>query len=140
MLGASLSLYRFPILQVFRLAEVGHWLSRFEVIGAALLLAVLLLRAAAYFTAAAGALRYLIPRGVKYQPWLLAGALWLILLGLFRLFGGAERILQIWSGVLPWAMLGGSLLVPLAALAAAVIRLKSKSRTVLVHKPEAGAE
>ena len=139
-LGASLPLYRFPILQVFRLAEVGHWLSRFEVIGATLLLVVLLLRAAAYFTAAAEVLRYLIPRGVKYQPWLLAGGLWLILLELSRLLAGAEQILPLWSSILPWAMLVGSLLIPAAALAPAVIRLKIKSRTVLVHRPEMRTE
>lgn len=79
-LGASLPLYEFPILQVFRLAEFGHWFSRFEVIGAVLLVMLALLRAAALFGAAVSGLLEL--WGVQPQQ---RGCIWLVSLGCWLL-------------------------------------------------------
>lgn len=136
-LSASLPLYRFPLLQVFRLAEVGHWFSRFEVIGAGLLVVILLIRSAAALSAALAALQELWSfkqngRLAFVIAAILAAGLWLLLLYAGRLFADWWAALVWLTGYLPYALLFGAVLLPWAAILAARFHLRADSRTVLI--------
>ena len=136
-LGAALPLYDFPLLQIFRLAEVGNWFSRFEVIGAALLLAVLLIRASVLFAAAVSALAELWRLDKRRQIWLLVGVIsgliWL-LLAVARHYGGDWAAL-LWFGghILPWMVLCSAFIIPAATIWGAWLRLRYMERTVRIR-------
>ena len=136
-LGAALPLYDFPLLQIFRLAEVGNWFSRFEVIGAALLLAVLLIRASTLFAAAVSALAELWRLDKRRQIWLLVGGIygliWL-LLAAARHYGGDWAAL-LWFGghILPWMVLCSAVIIPVATIWGAWLRLRYLERTVIIR-------
>jgi hypothetical protein len=148
-LGETLPLYKFPSLQVFRLAEVGHWFSRFEVIGAALLVMLGTLRAAALFSAAASALSELWgwedsgDSGDKNatKKWLLilflAAALlsgWLLLMRVFQ--GNLGMMPGIWVWCLIGAMALFSLVLPWLVVIVGAWRLRRESRNVVVRHEE----
>ncbi len=137
-LGASLPLFDFPVLQVFRLAEFGHWFSRFEVIGAVLLVMLALLRAAALLAAATGSLSEL--WGIKQSRqqgkiWLVALGCGLLLIGLFIFkrvylkFAGAAWAL-VW---LPGLVLIFSLLLPALALLLGALKFRREHKTIVVR-------
>lgn len=136
-LGAALPLYDFPLLQIFRLAEVGNWFSRFEVMGAALLLMVLLIRASVLFAAAVSALAELWRLDKRRQIWLLvggiAGLIWL-LLATARHYGGDWAALLWFSGnILPWLLLFSAVIIPVVTILGAWLRLRFLGRTVIIQ-------
>lgn len=65
-LSVGAGAWQYPIVQVFRLAEVGHWFSRFEVLGVGLLVALLLVRVAALLWAAAKVIKMFIKKIFNY--------------------------------------------------------------------------
>ncbi len=133
-LGASLPLYEFPILQVFRLAEFGHWFSRFEVIGAVLLVMLALLRAAALFGAAVSSLLELWE--IKSQQrgciWLVSLGCWLLLLILYW----ANRFYTLPGELLlticVWLMGIFALLLPASAVLFGALKFKKEHRNIVV--------
>jgi len=133
-LGASLPLYEFPILQVFRLAEFGHWFSRFEVIGAVLLVMLALLRASVLLAAAVGSLREL--WGIKNQQrgpiWLVALGCWLLLIVLFVMWRRFARDLQISLGLLIILALIFSLLLPALAVIFGALKFQKQHKNIIV--------
>ncbi len=136
-LGAALPLYDFPLLQIFRLAEVGNWFSRFEVMGAALLLMVLLIRASILFAAAVSVLAELWRLDKRRHIWLLvggiAGLIWLLLTAA-RHYGG-DWMALLWFGdnILPWLLLFSAVVIPVAAVLGAWLRLRFMGRTVIIR-------
>lgn len=140
-LSASLPLYRFPLLQVFRLAEVGHWFSRFEVIGAGLLVMLLLLKAAAELGASASSLRELWGIKLGGRKSLAVSLGTGVLLWLLLMYGGVWFAdwweLLVWlAGVLPYALLFGAVLLPWAAIFTGWLHLRADSRTVVIKREE----
>ena len=133
-LGASLPLYEFPILQVFRLAEFGHWFSRFEVIGAVLLVMLALLRAAALFGAAVSSLLELweIKSQQRGRIWLVSLGCWLLLLILYW----ANRVYTLPGELLlticVWLMGIFALLLPALAVVFGALKFKKEHRNIVV--------
>ena len=133
-LGASLPLYEFPILQVFRLAEFGHWFSRFEVIGAVLLVMLALLRAAALFGAAVSSLLELweIKSQQRGRIWLVSLGCWLLLLILYW----ANRFYTLPGELLlticVWLMGIFALLLPASAVLFGALKFKKEHRNIVV--------
>lgn len=135
-LSVLVGAYNFPMLQVFRLAQVGHWFSRFEVLGAALLAVILLLRAAAALTAAVIGMCELwqlkSPRGVWAASLGAALAVGAVLLILGYAFGDWRAMLLWLAHRLIYALLLGSAVMPWVINLAGWLRLRANSRTVLV--------
>ena len=132
-LGASLSLYEFPILQVFRLAEFGHWFSRFEVIGAVLLVMLALLRVAAFLSAAVSGLCELwgFSDQQRGRIWLVALGCWLLLMALFSFMPDYAGWLIGHSWLL-WLVDVFSLLLPFLALIFGEFKFKKEHQNIIV--------
>ncbi len=132
-LGASLILYEFPILQVFRLAEFGHWFSRFEVIGAVLLVMLALLRVAAFLSAAVSGLCELwgFSNQQRGRIWLVALGCWLLLMSLFCIMPDYAGWL-IGHSWLIWLVAVFSLLLPVLALIFGVFKFKKEHQNIIV--------
>lgn len=133
-LGASLPLFDFPLLQVFRLAEFGHWFSRFEVIGAVLLVMLALLRASALLAAAVSSLGELweIKQSRRQgKIWLIALGCWLLLISFF-LFKKyyCDFAYLTW---LPVLFLIFSLLLPALALLFGALKFKKEHQNIVVR-------
>lgn len=136
-LGASLPLYDFPLLQIFRLAEVGNWFSRFEVMGAALLLMVLLIRASVLFAAAVSVLAELWRLDKRRQIWLLVGGIavliWLLLTAARHYGGDLTALLWFGGHILPWLLLISAVVIPVVTILGAWLRLRFMGRTVIIR-------
>lgn len=137
-LSVAVSEYRFPLLQVFRLAEVGDWFSRFEVIGAGLLVAILLIGAATMMCGGVDGLcclwqvergrgRYVVALGAAVALWLLAvlGERWL---------GDWWAMLEHSRAWMGWAMLGSGVIVPWAAVIIGGLKHRKDHRTVIIRR------
>lgn len=110
-----------PLVQVFRLAQVGHWFARFEVIGAGLLLSLALVRSAVALGGSLAALSYLWGVQSLRGRLLLALVLAVFLLPLsFMLQGG--------DGLWAWALLAA---VPWAVALAGWHKCRAEGLTVL---------
>lgn len=117
--------YSLPVVQVFRLAEVGHWFSRFEVVGVSLLVGILLMRAAVALAAAVQGMLEL--RGLaEGWRWIMALLLAVVTAGLWCVRGW---ILQ--YGIFAAAAWGGS--VPWLVAICGGMRLRREQRTVIVR-------
>lgn len=132
-LGAALPLYEFPILQVFRLAEFGHWFSRFEVIGAVLLVMLGLLRTSALFAASVSSLCELWAFSGRQRGWIWLVALgcWLLLSLLFAFMPDYAGWLLEQSWLL-WLVGGFSLLLPALAVLLGARRFRKQHRNIVV--------
>lgn len=131
--------YHFPLLQVFRLAEVGDWFSRFEVIGAGLLVVILLMRSATLMSAAVDGLCYLWQvreRGMRYA--VSAGAavlLWAAAVICGRQCGDWWTMLTGSLSGLGWAMAAGGVAVPWGIVLCGMMNHKRERKTVIIrHK------
>ena len=142
-LGASLALYDFPILQVFRLAEVGHWLSRFEVIGAVLLEALALIRLSALLTAALGGLRSLWGQHTLQRACLIAVGLVACLLAAFiagQNNAMAVRLVSGGFGGLFWLMLIFAVVLPWLVIVGGYMHKRAENRTIVVRSCDHNAK
>lgn len=128
--------YRFPLLQVFRLAEVGDWFSRFEVIGAGLLAAILLIGAATMMSGGVDALCYLWQiQGGKRRYGVALGAaavLWAAAVLSGRWLCDWWSILVQSRAWLVWAMLGSGVVVPWIAVGFGWAKYRKEHKTILV--------
>ncbi len=133
-LGASLPLYEFPILQVFCLAEFGHWFSRFEVIGAVLLVMLALLRAAALFGAAVASLLELWAVGPQQRGriWLISLGCWLLLMVVYwagQFYAPPGELLLAICG---WLTACFALLLPALAVILGALKFKKEHKNIIV--------
>jgi hypothetical protein len=149
-LGETLPLYDFPILQAFRLAEVGHWFSRFEVIGVALLVMLGTLRAAALFSAAASSLCELWGWDMQnYADYAQNNKIkWLLILGLAALLmcgmpwsvqqfrGGFGALSDLLIGCIIGGMAIFSLVLPWLVIVLAAWRLRREGRNIIIRHEE----
>ncbi len=128
-LGASLPLYDFPVLQVFRLAEVGHWFSRFEVIGVLLLESLLLLRTALMLGAAVISARWL-----WRDYWKKIGKISVFCV--VAMLSSVSLIVRgkVWEYGLGVAGMIFGVLMPVACIVGTAIRKRRENRTVVVNK------
>lgn len=136
-LGASLPFYEFPVLQAFRLAEVGHWFSRFEVIGAVLLEGLALVRLAVLLTAALGGLRSLWDWRTPRRAWLLGLGLAVCLLAAF-VGGRGDKGLGGWIagqglGGMFWLMLVFAVVAPWLVIVGGWLHKRAENRTIVVN-------
>lgn len=133
-LGESVGLYDCTLLQVFRLAEVGHWFSRFEVIGAQLLLTLVLIRAAALLAGALDCLCQLWrwPNRSGRSRGVLAVCLGLaVSVSLGK--GFLSEANEADTGWLWGFTVGLGIGLPLLAVLMGALRLRRESRTVIVN-------
>lgn len=137
-LGAALPLYDFPILQVFRLAEVGHWFSRFEVIGAVLMEGLALIRLSVLLTAALGGLRSLWGWHTVRRAWLLGVGLAGCLLGLWWWVQNTPPADA--DMLVCMVELGMALVVPCLVIVGGWLRFRAENRTIVVNKESYGRQ
>lgn len=127
-LATLLEEWTLPLVQVFRLAQLGHWFARFEVLGAGLLLALLLVRTAAALGGALAALGYL------WRVQSLRGRLLLTMVlavGLLPLaLGWRDDWLALWDELSLWAAALAAA-VPWAVAAAGRHKCRAEGLTVL---------
>lgn len=129
--------YALPLVQVFRLAQVGHWFGRFEIVGAGLLLALMLVRLAAALGGTLAVLGYLWRVQSLAGRLVLGLALAVVAWGLL-VWGRLRADWPVaWDDVLMWAWLLAAA-VPWVVALAGWHRCRVEGRTVLVGQAADG--
>lgn len=142
-LGVTVVDFAVPLVQVFRLAEIGDWFGRFEVVGVGLLVILLEIRVAAAMWAASQILcglwgilppggRQNVGPGAVVLVLMLAVGLWLVVLWGERYCGGWWELIARWERCVVWAMAAGCA-VPWVAAGCGAWKWRREGRTVVLR-------